>query len=69
MSLSRNQYKLLSNFFNDIAKGYLLGIAAGQAFISDINLKVIYTFVWFLIALLYLGLALVCVKRTKQDEN
>lgn len=67
LSLTKGQYKLASEFFNDVAKGLFLGTVAGQAFVAnlDVTSRLLFVFGQTLMSLLSLFLALSCYKRSE----
>jgi hypothetical protein len=67
ISLSRSQFKILSSFCLDFAKGLALSTVIGQGFIGEIKsgLRLIFSAVWIGMACIFLYFALLCAKRAR----
>jgi len=67
--LSTEQYKILSEFFSDLAKGLILGAIIGQGFILKLTgfIRVTSSIFWVLGGCLFLFFALYFAKEVKSD--
>ena len=61
------QYKTLSAFCNDVAKGLMLAGILGQGIAESLSVdsKIIISFVYLFLSLLLLYFALICSRRAK----
>lgn len=67
LSLESGQFKVLADFFSDLAKGLILAAVIGQGFVSEISglARAIFSIFWITFACVSLYLALYFSKEVK----